>query len=489
MVFNTLTRQKEVFEPIEAGKVRFYSCGPTVWNLVHVGNLRSALVADLFFRCWQKFGFEVRYARNYTDVDDKIIKAAKEKNQDPFELAEHFVEEVEKDFRAANILEPSYKPRVTQHMKDIISMIERIQEQKASYEQDGNVLFSVSRFRDYGKLSGKRLEDLMVGARVEKDESKQDPLDFYLWKRAKAGEPSWESPWGAGRPGWHIECSAMIKSLLGDQIDVHHGGVDLVFPHHENEIAQSESGNACRPFSKYWMHHAFVTINEEKMSKSLGNTFLAREFIDQFGGEVARALMLFPHYRSPIDFSSKSISTAVDSLERLYETKDRAEALLKQAQSGGAADSEMEKAFQVFEEKALEALADDFHTPKFCSSFFEMLRVYNRLQYNGEAAQQSLHAEMFLKLTKVWMSDVLGLGGQESSGFLAQLKNIRKRIEGLGAESSGGVELRPEEIERLVEEREQARKAKNFKRSDEIREQLAAAGIEIKDTPTGPRWT
>lgn len=488
-VFNTLSRSKEAFEPFEAGKIRFYSCGPTVWNLVHVGNLRSALVADLFYRYWKHAGYEVNYARNYTDVDDKIIKAARDQGKEPEALANFYVKEVEKDFKAANVLEPHHKPRVTTHVADIVALIGKILENGQAYKLNGNVVFSVDSCTDYGKLSSKNLEDLRSGARVEVDHGKASPLDFYLWKTAKEGEPAWDSPWGKGRPGWHIECSAMISKLFGDQIDVHHGGVDLVFPHHENEIAQSEAATCEKPFSKYWMHHAFVTINEEKMSKSLGNTFLAREFIEKFSGEVARALMLIPHYRSPIDFSPKSISTAIDSLQRVYEAKKVAEDLSKES-SSGELHADLSQAVNVFESSAEEAMSDDFHTPRFLAAYFEMLRAYNRVQYEGTKEDRSAQARAFLAITQSHLGEILGLGEMPAREALESLADVRSRLDGLSMTSAPvKSEISEQEIDKLLQAREEARKSKDFKRADEIRDELLAKGIKIKDTPAGVSWS
>ncbi|PIR22373.1 MAG: cysteine--tRNA ligase [Deltaproteobacteria bacterium CG11_big_fil_rev_8_21_14_0_20_45_16] len=485
-IYNSLSRRKEKLITRKEGKLSFYSCGPTVYNLIHVGNLRSALVADLFYRFWKQIGFDVIFTRNYTDVDDKIIHRAQEDNLTAQEVAEKFIEEVEKDYEKAGCLDPTYRPRVTDTMMEIIGLIEQIVSRGSGYVIDGNVVFSVDSFKDYGKLSGKHLEDLEVGARVDRDTRKRNPLDFYLWKASKEGEPFWESPWGKGRPGWHIECSAMIQKLLGNQIDVHHGGSDLIFPHHENEIAQSEAGSGKAPFVRYWLHHAFVTINQEKMSKSLGNVFSAREFLNKFSGEMARYMFLTPHYRSPIDFSENAVWSAAKALERIYEAKNLAEdcvALSSQAIKNQAFEEFIAKISEEF----YSAMSDDFHTPVAISKVFDLIKEYNRLAYQGSNDDKAGRAKSFLRFLSEVLVPIFGFGGDNSKEVLVRLSEIQKSIKGW--DESGPEQLSATEIESFISERELARKQKDFKRSDKIRDELLAKGVELKDTPLGPKWS
>lgn len=488
-IFNSLSRKKEKLIPRQEGRLTFYSCGPTVYNLIHVGNLRSALVSDMFYRYWNYLGFDVIYARNYTDIDDKILNKAKEESVDASAISEKYIKEVEKDYREAGVLEPTYKPKVTDNLESIFELTQDILSRGGAYQVGGNIVFSVDAFDDYGKLSGKPLDQLMSGARVEVDEKKKNPLDFYLWKEAAEDQPGWDSPWGRGRPGWHIECSAMIRKYLGDQIDVHHGGVDLVFPHHENELAQSEKGCDRAPFVRYWMHHAFVTINEEKMSKSLGNIFSAREFLENFGGEMARYLMLTPHYRSPIDFSENSLWTAACGLERIYEAKKTATECVACSSSIGELSSEFEKAVEESREKIKAALADDFHTPGVVASFFDLIRDYNKVAYQGTDADKRANANMFLKCLEAEMADILGVGLKAPEVALEELAEIKKRIKGVEAGADTKCELSASDIDSLLKERDEARKRKNFARADEIRDQLYEAGVDIKDTPLGAKWS
>jgi len=481
-----MSRRKEMLITRKEGKLSFYSCGPTVYNFIHVGNLRSALVADLFFRFWKQIGFDVVFTRNYTDVDDKIIHRAQEEKLSAPEIAEKYIEEVEKDYATAGCLEPTYRPKVTDTMTEIVALIEQLVSRGSAYVVDGNVVFSVDSFKDYGKLSGKRLEDLEVGARVDRDIRKKNPLDFYLWKASKEGEPFWESSWGKGRPGWHIECSAMIQKLLGNQIDVHHGGSDLIFPHHENEIAQSEAGSGKAPFVRYWLHHAFVTINQEKMSKSLGNVFSAREFLNKFSGEMARYMFLTPHYRSPIDFSENAVWSAAKALERIYEAKNLAEDCLALS-SQPATSSGFEEFVAKIAEEFYAAMSDDFHTPVAISKVFDLIKEYNSLAYKGSNEERAGHAKAFLGFLSQVLVPIFGFGDGNSKEVLQRLGEIQNSIKGW--EKSGSEKLSAIEIDNLIGERELARKRKDFKRSDEIRDELSAKGVELKDTPLGPKWS
>jgi cysteinyl-tRNA synthetase len=496
-ITNTLTRQKERFEPLESGVVRFYSCGPTVYSFVHIGNLRGALVSDLLCRYLRKSGYEVRYVRNYTDVDDKIIKRAEEEKMTPEELAKKYTQEVEKDFAVASCLDPDIKPKATEHIPEMIEMIEKLIEDGKAYVADGEnageVLYSIESFETYGKLSHRDLETLSAGmSRVEGGAKKRNSLDFSLWKPAKPGEPFWESPWGKGRPGWHIECSAMIQKHLGDQIDIHHGGEDLIFPHHENEIAQSEGATGKDPFVKYWVHHGFLRMNKEKMSKSLGNVLQARDFLTQYSGEVARYLMLSVHYRSPIEFNDAYVDQTLHSLQRIYEAKGTAQELLKARV--GLSDMQAETAWGEFAadcEKTRrtidDAFANDFNTPGALAALFDLIRSLNRTLKMPRANATPaglLGAQLFLSVLDEEIGAVLGIGRLSPEKFAEDLKRIRVSL----AQSAGGDRPSHEEIEKLIQERKEARASKNFARSDEIRDELSARGVLIKDSAQGTTW-
>lgn len=492
-VTNSLTGKKEPLETLEPGKLTLYSCGPTVYNFIHIGNLRAAMVADLFFRFFKRAGYDVTFVRNYTDVDDKIINRARQEGTSSEAVAQKYIQEVEKDYAVSGCLEPDHKTLVTTHMVEIIEMIQKIIASGHGYVVDGEVFFSVSSFPDYGKLSKKNIEELEVGARVEINERKKSGLDFSLWKPAKPGEPSWDSPWGKGRPGWHIECSAMASRWLGDKIDVHHGGEDLIFPHHENEIAQSECASGAKPFVKYWLHSAFLTISKEKMSKSVGNVFLARDFLSQYGGEVARALLLSAHYRSILDFGEDSIDQALTALQRIYEAKAKASELLKARRA--VPDMRAESLWGEFVqdcEKArkslVEAMCNDFNTPEVFAAVFGLIREFNRVSAEPLAAATpaaTLGAQALIDVLEKDLGEVLGIGRREAVQMLAQLSQIRGAR---AAAASGGGGITPEEIEKLIAERLQARKDKNFARADEIRKELDARGVTIKDGPQGTTW-
>ena len=489
---NSLTGKKEVFEPRVPGKVTFYSCGPTVYNLIHIGNLRAALVADMFYRYLKRAGFDVNFVRNYTDVDDKIIKRANDEKISSEAVAKKYILEVEKDFAVAGVLEPTRKTLVTDHIPQIIQMISKIIENKNAYVVDGEVFFAIDSFPTYGKLSHKQIDDLIAGARVEPGTKKRNPLDFSLWKPAKPGEPFWESPWGKGRPGWHIECSAMSSQWLGDQIDLHHGGEDLTFPHHENEIAQSEAASGKDPFVKYWVHHAFITMSKEKMSKSIGNVFLARDFLTRFSGEVARYMICGVHYRSPIDFNDDLIDQTLIALQRLYEAKAKALELTKQSRA--RADLRAEGAWGQFVagcEKAREEIADhyanDLNTAGALGSLFTLIREFNRTVSEplAEATPSAvLGAQELLKVIEDDIGSVLGVGRLDPARAMEDLNRIRADR---GAASG---EARPTETEILqaIQNRADARKAKDFAKGDQIRKDLEARGVLIKDSPKGTTW-
>ncbi|MFZ9595094.1 MAG: cysteine--tRNA ligase [Bdellovibrionia bacterium] len=494
-ITNTLTQKKEELRTNTPGKLTFYSCGPTVYGLIHIGNLRGALVADLFYRTFLKAGYDVTFVRNYTDVDDKIIQRAQQENLTAEEVAKKYIQEVEKDFAVAGLLEPTHKTTVTTHMAEIIELIESLIAQgKAYVAPDGEVLYSIAQFPSYGKLSHKNLDDLIAGIRVEVSSKKQSPLDFTLWKPAKPGEPSWESPWGRGRPGWHIECSAMARKWLGDQMDVHHGGEDLIFPHHENEIAQSEGATGKDPFVKYWLHHAFVTLSQEKMSKSLGNVFTARDFLTRFSGELARYVLLSVHYRSILDFKEETVDQAILSLRRIYEAKAKALELMKQprARTDMRAEAHWGEFLASCEKARLEIdshFANDFNTPAALGCVFSLIREFNRT-LSEPLAQATpgvvLSATQLVQILEEDLGSLLGVGQSRPEKVLEDLARIeRDRAQ---ASSPERLPLSDAEIRAQIEQRAQARKAKDFKKADEIRKSLEAQGVLIQDTPSGTTW-
>jgi cysteinyl-tRNA synthetase len=502
-VTNSLGGKKEIFSTIEPGKVRMYSCGPTVYGLIHVGNLRAGMTSDLFFRALRKFGYDVNYVRNYTDVDDKIITQAKKEGMAPDALAKKYTDEVERDYAAAGMLEPVRKTTVTGHISEIVSMIEKIIANGKAYVADApagsepgskEVFFSIDAFPSYGKLSRKNLEDLVAGARVEVSEKKRSPADFSLWKPAKPGEPSWDSPWGKGRPGWHIECSAMACKWLGDQMDLHHGGSDLIFPHHENEIAQSEASCGKEPYVRYWLHNAMLNINSEKMSKSLGNFTTARDFLANYGGEVARYAMMAAHYRSIVDFGEEAIESALTSLQRMYEAKARAEQISKKR--AALADQRAESVWAEFladcqkaREEIAREMANDFNTPGALAALFTLIRSFNRALAEPRAEATPAAVLGSLELVRVIEDEIggfIGLGRRPAEAMLAQIGEIRARLH--SAKSGGGERIGKDEIEALIAARLDARKAKNFAEADRIRKELLEKGVAIKDGPQGTTW-
>ncbi|WP_352402178.1 cysteine--tRNA ligase [Synergistes jonesii] len=460
-VYNDLTRTKEKFVPLEEGRVRFYVCGPTVYNFFHIGNARPFVLFDVFRRYLESLGYEVTFVQNFTDIDDKMIRRANEEGTTVAELAERFIAEYYRDADALGIHRATVNPRATQEMPAIIDVIKRLIEKGHAYEIDGDVYFSVESFKDYGRLSKQSVDELMSGARIEVDERKREPLDFALWKGAKPGEPFWESPWGKGRPGWHIECSAMSNKYLGSTIDIHGGGSDLIFPHHENEIAQSECANDAH-FVRYWLHNAYLLIDKEKMSKSLGNFLTVRDVRQRISPLVLRFFLMSVHYRSPLNFSSEGLEHAKGAVERLNNCcMDLIFAL--ENRSAGEKDEALRMALKANEEGFAASMDDDFNTAGAFGFIFENVRAVNvHLSEHEVVDKEGLEAaKAFFNKT----NDILG--------YL-----VKEEKEGDG----------DAEIDELVAERSAARKAKDFKRSDEIRETLAAKGIIIEDTPQGPRW-
>ena len=462
-IFNTLTRRKDEFVPIEEGKVRMYVCGPTVYNYIHIGNARPMIVFDTVRRYFEYKGYDVNYVSNFTDVDDKIIKKANEEGVDASVISERFIKEAQKDMADMNVKEATYHPKATEEIDGMIDMIQTLINKGHAYAVDGTVYFKTRSFKDYGKLSKKNIDDLEAGHReikVNGEEGKEDPLDFVLWKPKKEGEPSWPSPWGDGRPGWHIECSVMSKKYLGEQIDIHAGGEDLIFPHHENEIAQSEACND-KEFAHYWMHNGFLNINNVKMSKSLGNFFTVREIAEKYDLQVLRFFMLSAHYRSPLNFSAELMEASRNGLERILTAIDRLRTLNLQGDACTEKENEQIKSFDALVAKYEAAMEDDFNTADAISAIFEMVKAANiHVTENSTAAFRDQVLSEIIKLC-----DVLGI------------KTEKKE------------ELLDDEIQTLIDERQAARKAKNFARADEIRDELLAKGIILKDTREGVKWS
>lgn len=455
-IFNTLTREKDEFKPITEGEVKIYACGPTVYNYIHIGNARPLCVFDVLRRYFEWRGYKVSFVQNFTDIDDKLIKRANEEGSTVPEIAERYIKEFWTDADGLNVKHATVNPRATENIEQIQSIISALVEKGYAYQSGGDVYYRAKKFSGYGKLSHQPLEDLEAGARIDVTEIKEDPMDFCLWKGAKPGEPYWDSPWGKGRPGWHIECSAMACRYLGKTIDIHCGGLDLIFPHHENEIAQSEAANGCE-FAHYWMHNGFINVDNHKMSKSLGNFFTVRDVAEKYGYEPIRYMMVSCQYRSPINYSYEVIEQAKNSLERLYTCRDNIDFALKNAKDGGEAPEFIEKRKQEF----IAAMDDDLNTADALAAIFMLVRDINTLIAEG-AGKTALEAcaDMFDQLT-----GVLGLV-------------YNRKTEALDSD-----------IEALIEQRTASRKAKDFKTADEIRDKLKAMGIVLEDTPQGVKWT
>jgi cysteinyl-tRNA synthetase len=471
ILYNTLTKKKEPFVPVDGKRVGMYVCGVTVYDMCHIGHARSLVVFDVIARFLRRKGYDLTYVRNFTDVDDKIIARANQLGTDYREVAERYIREFAADMEAIRVKPADIEPRATEHIEQIIEMIRRLEEKGLAYPaRDGSVYFDVSGFREYGKLSGRDTEEMLAGARVEIDENKKNPLDFALWKSSKEGEPWWKSPWSKGRPGWHIECSAMSTHLLGPSLDIHGGGRDLIFPHHENEIAQSE-GTYGVEFVKYWVHNGFVTVGGEKMSKSLGNFLTIRELLKDVHTEVLRMLLLTHHYRSPIDFSRDSIQAASQGLVRFYEMLDRVASA-----TVPSATPRLVSLVQSFEKDFDEAMSDDFNTARAVARLHEFTTDVNRALDDSPGV--SAEDKSAIKSAVSLVSEVLGILEEEPREFLDRIKRS-----GIGETG-----LSEKEIEDLIAERNAARKAKNFSRADEIRDMLKSRGIQLKDTPGGTTW-
>lgn len=463
-IYNTLTRQKEEFVPVHPGKVGMYVCGPTVYNYIHIGNARPMIIFDTVRRYFEYKGYEVNYVSNFTDVDDKIIKKANEEGVTATEIAGRYIKECKQDMEALNIKPATHQPRATEEIGGMIKMIQTLIKKGHAYEVDRTVYFKTRSFKDYGKLSKKNIDDLEAGHReikVTGEEGKEDPLDFVLWKPKKEGEIAWDSPWGEGRPGWHIECSEMSKKYIGDTIDIHAGGEDLIFPHHENEIAQSEACNG-EKFANYWMHNGFLNINNKKMSKSAGNFFTVREIGEKYPLQVIRFFMLSAHYRTPLNFSDTLVESAKTGLDRILTAIDLCREMAAKEETGSLSKEETEHFanIEVLVKKFEDAMEDDFNTADAVSAIFEIVRESN-------STVKDFSADYAKKVLKV----------------LEDLCSV------LGIETTKEEEILDEEIEKLIEERQAARKNKDFARADEIRDQLLEQGIVLKDTREGVKWS
>ena len=461
-IYNTLTRKKEPFVPLEEGKVKMYCCGPTVYNFIHIGNARPICLFDVFRRYLEYRGYQVTFVQNFTDVDDKIIKKANEEGVSAAEIAQRYMKEYETDARGLGVRPATVHPTVTGHMEDIISIIQTLIEKGHAYQAGGDVYYRTRSFEQYGKLSHMPIDELESGARIAVGEQKEDPLDFALWKAAKPGEPYWDSPWGKGRPGWHIECSAMSRTILGETIDIHCGGQDLIFPHHENEIAQSE-GASGKPFARYWMHNGYINVDNVKMSKSLGNFFTVREVAEKFGYEPIKFMMLQAHYRSPINYTLEVIGQCQASLKRIYNCKDKLTLTLEKAPAG-AMTPQQKETIDGFQRQFIAAMDDDFNTADAVSAIFELVR-----QINTDCDRNPLLGKDYFLYAQKLLDTLLDVMG---------IVIPRQQDQQL-----------PSQVRELVNRRAQARKEKNFTLADQLRDEIAALGYEVKETRQGTQIT
>lgn len=460
-VYNTLTRTKEEFVPLQEGKVKMYVCGPTVYNLFHIGNARTFIIFDTIRRYLEYRGYEVEFVQNFTDIDDKMIKKAQDTGTTVKELGDRYILEYYQDADRLKIKRATVNPRATEYIKEMVKFIGELMDRGLAYAVDGDVYFSTKAFGTYGKLSGQNLEDLQSGARIDVDDRKKDPMDFALWKASKPGEPFWKSPWGEGRPGWHIECSCMALNLLGETIDIHAGGTDLIFPHHENEIAQSE-GRSGKTFARYWLHGAFINVDNKKMSKSLNNFFTAREILEKYDPEVVRLFMLSGHYRTQINFTMEVLDAAKASLERMYNALNILHGYLGNAPIQGAEEeAQLKEELLAYKTRFLEKMDDDFNTADGISVIFELIREVNSRIHEGSS--KALVQEVIDLL--VDLGSPLGIMQNPVGGDLDA------------------------EVESLIEKRQEARKARDFALADKIRNELLEQGIVLEDTPQGVRWS
>ena len=460
-IYNTLTRKKEEFVPITEGEVKMYVCGPTVYNFFHIGNARTFVVFDTVRRYFEYRGYKVRFIQNFTDIDDKMIKKANEEGVTVKDIADRYIKEYYTDADKLNLKRATVNPRATEHMDEIISFIKDLVDKGYAYEVDGDVYFETRKFKGYGKLSHQSIDDLEAGARIDIDERKKDPMDFALWKAQKLGEPAWESPWGMGRPGWHIECSTMASSLLGETIDIHGGGADLIFPHHENEIAQSEARSG-KQFSRYWMHAAYLNINNQKMSKSLNNFFTTREILEKYDADVVRLFMLSGHYRNPINFSLELMEQAKSGIERMKNSLTNLKYIVENGEDREFTSEEKEISLRLnaYKDKFIEVMDDDFNTADGISVIFDLIRDANT--NINEASPKKL--------------------AQDAVELIYDLLSPLGILQNADEDELGG------KIEKMIEDRQRAREEKNFKESDRIRDELKAMGIILEDTAKGVRW-
>ncbi len=481
LLYNTLTRKKEEFEPLTQETVGIYVCGITAYDHCHIGHARSCVIFDVLVRYFRRLGYKVNYVRNFTDVDDKIIKKAEEEGMSSQEVAEKFIQAFQEDMEQLNVLKPDIEPKATEHIPEMINIIQRLMEKGYAYSTSGgDVYFRVRTLPHYGSLSGRNIEELQAGSRVDPGEEKEDPMDFVLWKSAKKDEPYWESPWGKGRPGWHIECSAMSEKYLGIPFDIHGGGQDLSFPHHENEKAQSEAAFD-KEFARYWVHNGFVRVNAEKMSKSLGNFVVIKDILRLYHGEVIRFFLLTNHYRSPLDYSDSSLLEAEKALKRVYWTKAVLEKELeRQDWKKGQQWPEFSDEVDSLVQKWNSAMEDDLNTAEAVGHMFSLTRVANRMLENKALRKSEAGKDLMWRVLDCinnW-GEVLGVLTSSGQKSLKDLKLMRCKRENID----------PENIQSLVQKRQMARKEKDFSTADQIRNDLAALGIEVMDTPEGPKW-
>jgi len=487
-VYNTLKGQKEPFEPLEPGKVRMYVCGVTVYDFCHIGHARANVVFDVIYRYLKYRGYDVTYVRNYTDVDDKIIQRAQQQHCPSEQIAETYIQAFDEDMQTLGLEKPTIEPKATEHIDAIIRLVQDLEAKGFAYAVDGDVYFSVAAYPEYLRLSGRNLEEMRAGARIEPGEKKRDPMDFALWKAAKPGEPAWNSPWGQGRPGWHIECSAMSMAYLGHSFDIHGGGKDLIFPHHENEIAQSEAASG-QPFVKYWLHNGFVNINQEKMSKSLGNFFTIRDILQNYTPEVIRFFILSAHYRSPLDFSDTNLEEARRGLERCYEALQSADRLLAELgmpEDGSQVPQQQEQQeidqLQALEQRFQEAMDDDFNTAQALGQLFTGVRALNALASSKQKRLKQCPALLQGMAAGVAhmrrIGQVLGVLQQDPATWLHHTRSLACRRLG----------LKEDDIKQKLQQRQQARQAKDFAQADALRDELASQGIEVLDYPGGSDW-
>ena len=472
LVYNTLSGKKEEFKSIEPQQVKLYLCGPTVYDFLHIGNFRGAIVFNLIRNWLEVSGYEVTMVYNYTDVDDKIIKKANNEGVECSVITERYIKEFEQDFKNLGLKPHDYNPRVTEHMPDIISMIEGILSHKKAYVVDGEVFYDTQAFESYGKLSKKKLDELEAGHRVDVDGRKRHPQDFVLWKPSKENEPSWDSPWGPGRPGWHIECSAMIKALLGDTIDIHGGGIDLIFPHHENEIAQSEGCN-CTKYCNYWIHNEFINFGAEKMSKSLGNIITARNFMDKYHPEILKYLFLSAHYRTQMSITDDKLLQTISALNRIYTALKLAGDTVTQVEAAGKVDKNFQAKLTELDQKITDSLNDDFNSAEMISFIFEGVRAFNSLGFAQKQKRNSTHkgcSEVFIDWMKKY-GEMSALFNDDPSTILDALDDILIEMKGIDRHA----------VENLIKARAAAREAKDWKQADEIRAQLSSMDIELLD--------